>query len=210
MLRDIHRDAVPGSITLRTIRDDRHGDPPTMSINADDPRATARPQVSVRPRAQRQAVTPTHGERSTLSFRELLKNADELLRLPRWTAAATSERAPSTWDGFSLLLDASVPRDPGVDTRLARALGLADNIVAQLRARALSPVSVAPEPLSRLGRAMQLDWTTFETLVCRDVAWFDTAAGRTSTSDVRMDATSFARTLRTAWDLVLEDEATSL
>lgn len=178
-----------------------------MTREAKDPRAAARP---VAPDHSASECARGESEEPTSRFLELLKNADELLRLPRWMKAATAGRAAAAWDGLSVLLNAALPPDEQVEIRLSRALHVTDDTISKLRARQLSPATVPPDSLSRLGRAMHLDWQEFDTLVRRDLEWFWASSAQSVLRSTPLDPSGLSHTLRTAWDHAADDEATGL
>jgi hypothetical protein len=177
-----------------------------MTSEADDPRAGTRPTVRPDGRPESRDTGPAPSG----AFAEILKNADELLRLARLTAAALATRQLGSWDGFSALLNSALPPDPAVDIRLARAVRLADDTVTKLRQRAVSPASVAPEPLSRLAQAMRLDWPVFDALIRRDLAWFSDGSALGVLRGVGLNANDVSESLRAAWQRASEDAATGL
>lgn len=175
-----------------------------MTSEADDLRAQARPKNT------RKDASTTSSPNAADRFWELLANADELLRLSRWAATASATCAPSAWDGFTVFLDAALPHDQAIEIRLARAIRVADDTISKLRTRALSPASVPAEPLSRLGRAMRLDWSDFDTLVCRDLDWFANASPMSVLRGRGRDTASVTQELHAAWERAAEDEPTGL
>lgn len=174
-----------------------------MKREADDLRAGARPENT------RKDERTMNSNNTADRFWELLANTDELLRLPRWAATASAARAPSAWDGFALFLDAVLPHDQAIEVRLARAIRVADDTISKLRTRALSPASVPAEPLSLLGRALRLEWSDFDTLVCRDLDWFANASPMSVLRGRGRDTTSVTKALHAAWKRAAEDEPTS-
>lgn len=151
--------------------------------------------------------TPNHsgGDRDpampVTAFSRTLSDLAEVLRLQaratelfRGVALALGARASLT-----TVLDAILPHDEAVESRLARALQLDIEAVCQLRRRELGPADLPAEPLATLGRALVPDVATFDQLVAEDLRWFAEESPLAMLRENTADPAEVRYALRSAW-----------
>jgi hypothetical protein len=143
-------------------------------------------------------------------FQRMLGDMDEVLRL-QWRAEAGRDEQPAdAFPGLTMLLDATLPRDDSSEARLARALHLEADTIRQFRRRELDPSELPAEPLATLGRALALDWPTFDLLIARDLTWFAEESPFAMLRSNTMDPREVRAALRNAWERDTLDEPDSL
>lgn len=149
-------------------------------------------------------------ERRYPQFEQMLSDLDELLRLRRAMAAAQLGREAARYNGFSLFIDAVLPRDVEAEMRIARAVRIHEEALHQLRQRELGPADVPPESLAMLGRCTSLDWTTFDLLVSRDLKWFAEESPLAMLRDNTANPADVRESLRSAWQRDELDDASAV
>ena len=152
---------------------------------------------------------PSHRSRETLAldtFQHMRQDADELLRAARRAAEIFRARPVTSFARLSDLIDEVLPANHMAELRIARAIDMAPETLARLRARQLDPAG-APElglALASLGRVFGLSREDFLKLASADHAGFQPAGGVTRSTAAPED-TPMAR-LRAAWERVDLDD----
>lgn len=144
------------------------------------------------------------------AVQRLLTDMDEVLRLQRRAEARVDAGTAERCAGLSVLLDETLPHDAAVEARLARALRLEDGVVRQFRRREIDPSELPAEPLAALGRALTLDWQTFDLLVSRDLTWFAEESPLAMLRETTTDPQRVRTALREAWDRDALDDPQAL
>lgn len=144
------------------------------------------------------------------AVQRLLTDMDEVLRLQRRAEAHVDAHTAERCAGLSVLLDESLPHDAAAEARLARALHLNDDVLRQFRRREIDPSDLPAEPLAAIGRALTLDWQTFDLLVSRDLTWFAEESPLAMLRETTADPQQVRAALREAWDRDALDDPEAL
>lgn len=148
------------------------------------------------------------------TFRRLLEENDELLRVQKRAAEVLSCTSLNRFEGLSHLVDEVLPHEQERIRRLARALQLHHELITSLRASMLDPIHLPVAPLTDLVRIMNLDFATFTDLLARDHARFEQSKAQMLARDIRslgVSKNEFEQAVdafRTAWERAeLDDPA---